>query len=231
MTKVTHQEVNLLGLVELMHRHLTEALFSRVHTDVRNKERQRQWTLKYLVQFWTAVVLRAPVSLTQALNDARGLVTDKVRDTFYPPVESTNEAFFEKCRNLKWQFFHAIYEGFTESILPEAPKNYGSALKHIFERFPDVFVIDGSKCDAIRHRLKLLWKEKSVVLPGAVTAVYDLAHGITRHLVFSADAASHELPRALDVLAGLPKGALVLGDRLYALPKFFRALSENGLWG
>jgi hypothetical protein len=96
MTKVTNQEVNLLGLVELMHRHLTDALFRWVHKDVRSKERQRQWTLQYLVQFWTAVILRAPISLTQALNDARGLVGDKVRDNLYPPVESSSEAFFEQ---------------------------------------------------------------------------------------------------------------------------------------
>jgi hypothetical protein len=231
MTKVTNQEVNLLGLVELSHRHLTDTLFRRVHKDVRSKEQQLQWTLHYLVQFWTAVILRAPVSLTQALNDARGLVGDKVRKDLYPPVEASPEAFFEKCRDLKWEFFHAVYEGFTESILPEAPRTYGTALGKIFEHFPDIFIIDGSKCDAIRHRLKLLWKEKSVVLPGAVTAIYDLARGITRHLLFSVDAAAHELPRAISLLAQLPKGALIIGDRLYALPKFFRALSDNGLWG
>jgi hypothetical protein len=30
------------------------------------------------------------------LNDARGLVGDKVRDNLYPPVESSSEAFFEQ---------------------------------------------------------------------------------------------------------------------------------------
>jgi hypothetical protein len=114
---------------------LTDALFRWVHKDVRSKERQRQWTLHYLVQFWTAVILRAPILLTQALNDARGLVGDKVRDNLYPPVESRSEAFFEKCRDLKWQLFHSVYERFTESILPEAPRNYGTVLGHIFEHF------------------------------------------------------------------------------------------------
>ncbi|HLP15471.1 MAG TPA: hypothetical protein VK141_07275 [Nitrosomonas sp.] len=146
--------------------------------------------------------------INATLNDARGLVTDKVHDTFFPPVESTSEAFFEKCRNFKWQFFHAVYEGFTESILSEAPKNYATALGKIFEHFPAVFVIDGSKCDAICHRLKLLWKEKSVVLPGAITAVYDLARGSTRHVLFDVDAAAHELPRAIGLLATLPIGNL-----------------------
>jgi hypothetical protein len=46
-------------------------------------------------------------------------------------------------------------------------------------------------------------------------------------MLFSVDAVAHELPRAIGLLTELPKGALILGDRLYALPEFFRALSDN----
>lgn len=221
------QRVNLLNMVEIIHRHLTIGLCQRVHREIREKERQRELTLYYLVQFWTAVILRAPASLTAALLGARG----KMRDTIYPRIQTSTEAFFEKCRDLKWQFFKALYEGFTESILPEAPRNYGSVLGDILKRFPEIFVIDGSKLDAIRRRLKLLWKEKSVVLPGSVVAFYDLGRGITRQLLFSADAAAHELPRAIEFLPHIPKGTLILGDRLFALTTFFRKLNENGLYG
>ena len=218
--------VTLLEPVELIHRHLTVGLCRRVHRQVRTKERQRKWTLYYLARFWTAVILRAPASLTQALEDAR-----LGKDGLFPRVRATSEAFFEKCRDMTWQFFLALYQGFTVSIWEEAPKVYAQSLGKVWERFPAIVAVDGSKCDAIRRRLKLLWNEKGVVLPGCLTAFYDLARGITRTVLFSPDAAQHELPRAIAMLKLLPEGSLVIGDRLYGLLEFFRALTGAQLFG
>jgi len=226
LTINANQSVNLLGMVELIHQHLTAGLCRRVHRKVRSKERQKKWTLYYLARFWTAVILRAPTSLTQALEDGR-----QGKDGLFPQVKATSEAFFEKCRDLSWTFFYKLYLGFTESLLPKAPKVYGRSLGAVWERFPEIFLVDGSKCDAIRHRLKLLWNQKGVVLPGCLTAFYDLGRGITRHLVFCPDAAAHELPRAIEILSQLPAGALVVGDRLYGLMEFFRALKKAQLCG
>ena len=218
--------VNLLEPVELLHRHLTVGLCRRVHRQVRTKERQRKWTLYYLARFWTAVILRAPVSLTHALEDAR-----LGKEGLFPRVRASSEAFFEKCRDMSWEFFLALYHGFTESIWEEAPKVYARWLGKVWERFPAIVAVDGSKCDAIRKRLKLLWNEKGVVLPGCITAFYDLARGITRAVLFSPDAAQHELPRAIAMLKLLPEGSLVIGDRLYGILEFFRALTQAKLFG
>jgi Transposase DDE domain len=72
---------------------------------------------------------------------------------------------------------------------------------------------------------------RSRVLPGCLTALYDLYRGITRHLVFHADAAAAELPRATAALDHVPKRTLLLGDRLYGVGTFFWALSERDLFG
>ena len=218
--------VSLLEPVELLHRHLTAGLCRRVHGQVRTKERQRKWTLYYLARFWTAVILRAPVSLTHALEDAR-----LGQDGLFPRVRASSEAFFEKCRDMSWEFFLVLYQGFTESIWEEAPKRYARSLGKVWQRFPAIVAVDGSKCDAIRKRLKLLWNEKGVVLPGCITAFYDLARGITRTVLFSPDAAQHELPRAIGMLKLLPEGSLVVGDRLYGILEFFRALTQAKLFG
>lgn len=221
-----NQVVNLLEPVGLIHRHLTVGLCRRVHRQTRKKERQRKWTLYYLARFWIAVILRAPASLTQALEDS-----PLGKDGLFPRVRATSEAFFQKCRDLSWEFFLALYQGFTESIWGEAPRVYAQSLGKVWERFPAIVAVDGSKCDAIRKRLKLLWNEKGVVLPGCITAFYDLARGITRTVLFSPDAAQHELPRAIAMLKLLPERSLVIGDRLYALMEFFRALTGAKLFG
>jgi len=215
-----------VGVVELIHRHLTAGLCRGVHRKVRSKERQREWTLYALARFWTAVILRAPQSLTQALKDAK-----VGKDGLFPRVRTTPEAFFEKCRDLTPQFFQSLYEGFTHNLWPEAPEIWSRSLGPVWKRFPAIVAVDGSKCDAIGHRLKLLWNEKGVVLPGCILAFYELARGITRAVQFCADAAAHELPRAISMLHLLPAGSLVVGDRLYALPEFFRALSEGHTFG
>ena len=61
-------------------------------------------------------------------------------------------------------------------------------------------VFDGSRLAAIARRLKLLWDERAVVLPGCLLGVYDLGRGLCRALVFDADAAASELKRAVAAL-------------------------------
>jgi hypothetical protein len=85
--------------------------------------------------------------------------------------------------------------------------------------------------DAVAKRLKLLWDVRARVLPGCLTAFYDLYRGIVRHLAFNADAAAAELPRVTAALDQVPTGTLLLGDRLYGVGAFFAALSARGLFG
>jgi hypothetical protein len=77
----------------------------------------------------------------------------------------------------------------------------------------------------------LLWDVRAQVLPGCLTAFYGLYRGIVRHLAFDADAAAGELPRATAALEHVPKGTLLLGDRLYGVGAFFSALSARGIFG
>lgn len=67
-------------------------------------------------------------------------------------------------------------------------------------RFPGLWVVDESRLDATAHRLKVLWKDRSVVLPGALVALYDLVHGVVRALQFDADTAASEHNRAVATL-------------------------------
>ena len=66
----SEQRIELLGTVELLHDHLTTSLCQTVFQQTRTTERERQWSLEALVSFWTEVILRAPQSLTQALQEA-----------------------------------------------------------------------------------------------------------------------------------------------------------------
>src|SRR2546426_6891381 len=94
------------------------------------------------------------------------------------------------------------------------PPRYAADMAPVAARFAALVILDGSRLAAIAHRLKLLWNERAVVLPGCLLGVYDVGRGLCRHLHFSADAAASEMTRAKAALAGLARDTLVLGDRL-----------------
>jgi Transposase DDE domain len=228
MTRPAPQDtrIELLGTVQVLHEHLTASLCRTVFQQTRTTERERHWTLTALAEFWTAVILRAPPSLTQALEEAAAGT-----GAGWPTVHATPEAFCERCQGLHWRFFASLYAAFVAQVLPTAPSCYAQPLQPLRERFAEVWVADGSRLDAVVHRLKLLRDVRAPVLPGCLTAFYELYRGIARALDFDPDAAAGELPRAITALAKVPTGTLVVGDRLYGVGAFFAALTTQGLAG
>jgi DDE family transposase len=218
-------EIDLLRVVDLLHEHLTAPLCHAAFKRVRRTERQRAWTLNALVQFWTAVVLRAPTALSQALADAR-----EGREPMFPRIQASPEAFFQRCRDLRPAFFVEVFERFTARLVDAVPPRYAADLAPLYARFAAVVALDGSRLAAIARRLKLLWNERAVVLPGAVLSVYDLGRGLCRALHFDPDAAASEFARARAVVGTLPANTLVVADRLYGTTAFFELVRAQQCW-
>jgi len=183
--------IDLLRVIDLLESHITPALCRTVFGQVRTSERQRAWTLEALVCVWTAVVLRAATALSQALADSLG-----GRDALLPRIEASPEAFFQRCRDLRPAFFAEVFRRFTARLLQATPPRYAREMAPVYARFAAVVILDDSRRAAIAHRLKLLWNERAVILPGCLLGVYDLGRGLCRQLTFSADAAASEMTRA-----------------------------------
>jgi len=164
--------------------------------------------------------------LSHALADSR-----ERRDPLLPRIEASPEAFFQRCRDLRPAFFAEVFRRFTARLIRAAPPRYAAEMAPVAARFAAIVILDGSRLAAIAHRLKLLWNERAVVLPGCVLGVYDLGRGLCRRLYFHADAAASEMTRAKAALADLARNTLMLGDRLYGTADFFAALAALGCWG
>ena len=218
-------KVNLLKTVQILDKTITSSLCENVFQTVRTSERQRVWSLYALTQFWNAVVIHAPRSLRQALEEASEGKPD------WPGVESSAEAFFQRSQNLSWRFSARLYELFAERIQKIAARSFAEELKGIGLRFPEIRIVDASSLDAIANRLKILWKQESVILPGRIMAAYDLFRGYASILSFSENAMESENKQLQEILAQIPKQALILGDRIYATAKTFGALSQGGRYG
>ena len=220
--------VDLLKVIGLLLNHLTPALCETVFQQQRTIERTRKWTFYAVNVFWAAMIVRHPPSLQHGLDHTR---KGRGRDRLWPRVMATPQAFFQKAQGLRPSLFKATYDAFTRSILPKARPVYASWLGRVRQRFPEVLIVDGSRLDAVCHRLALLRRERAQILPGCLLAFYDLFRGITRQVHFSPHAAAPELPRAQAALRWIAQGALVIGDRLYASVQFFHQLAAHQLYG
>src|SRR3989454_397403 len=218
--------IDLLRVVDLLQEHITPALCRTVFGAVRKTERQRVWPLEAWIRFWTAVVLRAPKALSQALVDSL-----EGRDPTFPRIEASPEAFFQRCRDLRPAFFAEVFQRFTTRLVTAVPPRYAAEVAPVRARFTAIVILDGSRLAAIAHRLKLLWNERAVVLPGCLLGVYDLGRGLCRQLTFCADAAASEMTRAKAAVAALGPDTLILGDRLYGTADFFAAFAHQHCWG
>lgn len=217
--------VDLLGPVRVLHEHLTEALCEQVFEERRVSERRRIWTLTRMAEFWTAVILRAPSSLHQALEEAfHG-------SGGFPQVQASKQAFFERAKGLRWEFFRDLHDRFTQRVLPLCEPSFEAGLQAELDAFEDVLIVDGTTLDRIRHRLKVLWDERSVVLPGKLLVLYDLFRGLPRVLEFQEDAKGHEVPQLTATLDAIAPGTLIVGDRLYCAMTLFGEFETRGLHG
>lgn len=219
--------IDLLTAVGMLHEHLTEALCESVFEEVRGRERRRALLLTTLAQFWTAVVLRAPVSLTAALAEANG--RGGRAGGAYPAVEVSDQAFFQRCESLAPVFFERLFEAFRGRLEAAEPARYGREHGEVLARFGGrVWAVDGSALDPVARRLKALWRDRRVPIPGTLIAFYDVSRGTLARLRYTRELQPQEGPCAREALAGVPAGTLLLGDRLYGTPVFLQAAREAG---
>lgn len=218
--------IDLLGLVEMIRAHLTDTLCEEVFLENRTVERQREWSLHALASFWLAVTIRAPKALRHALAEGRS-----GRDALLPHVETTDEAFFQKCKGMHWSFFAELFARLSARLLGEASVAYGAQAMDLRKHFPEIWAMDGSQLGEVAKRLKILREVKAAVLPGRIFVHYDLFRGVCRTLRFEGNAARNENLLAKEAFDDVPKGTLLLADRLYGMPGYFQELGRRGLWG
>lgn len=224
--KARDPRINLAPVVSLLHRVVTKELCEEVFQDVRSAERRRELSLHSLFFFWTSVVLRAPTSLTLAFEEAQ-----IGADPFVPKLTAKLGSFFERCKTLSPVFFTELYHRFVHLVEKKVTGRFAQSVSHLRETFPTILIIDGSRCDKIAHRLKVLRNVRAAVLPGCLTAVYDLHRGFATRFFFWPDAAMSEFKRAVEVITTLPVGSLLLGDRLYCTIETFLQLRAQECFG
>jgi hypothetical protein len=206
-------------------KYLTEALCSEVFKKTRIAERQRKWTLHGMIWFWIMLLQGPFASQTQALHEAR-----RGKSPWFPNVEATPEAFFQKTQSVRPVFFQNVFRGFNEQLKSESTACYERDLPLRKDLFPDVFVMDGSRLAKVARMLKVARSTTKAIIPGSMEAVYDLRHGTLHELHFDTDGCVGEMVMFEKALESVPKGAMLINDRYYGKPYVWRLLAERELF-
>jgi len=203
--------------------HLTQSLCEEVFAATREQERQRKWTLFAMVWFWIGLLQTRYSSQTRALLEARA------GSPWFPPVDASPEAFFQRAQELRPAFFHNVFHAYTQRLKTEAARSFESELPISARSFPEIFAVDGSRLEKVGRLLKVARRTSKAILPGSMEAVYDLRRGILHELYFDPDGYAAEISLFEKVLPSIPRKALIVNDRYYAKPKIWEAVAAQGL--
>lgn len=220
---MARKHVDLMAAMLLLQRHLTAAVCSEVFETLRDQERSRLWTLEAMLDFWTAVVIRAPKSLREALDECFAA------EGGYPDAGGSRSSFFERAQTLRWHFFRGVFDRFISSLLADCPRTYEQATQAALPAFPEVWVADGSALARVARRLKAVRSVKEIVVPGSIIALYDLFRGIPRRVFFYEKLLGGEAMRLRENAAEIPAGTLVVCDRGYSSLRLLSSLADRGV--
>src|SRR5262245_17076859 len=194
-----------------------------VFREMRTKERARTWTLEAMAKFWIAVVLRAPDSLREALEEAHG------GRSGFPIVESTASSFFERAEGMGWEVFDELFRRFVADVLPESETDFEAELAQELPEFPELWAVDGTSLDRVARRLKAVRGVRAVLIPGSVLAMLDLRRGLLRRVVFRERLVTGEAACLEQELDQIPQGTLLVMDRGFCSLKLLAAIGARGL--
>jgi Transposase DDE domain len=219
------EEVPSSAYLSVIWKFLTESLCEAVFASTRIAERRRKWTLFAMTWFWIALLQSRYTSQTRALLEVmRGALP------LFPKINATPEAFFQKVKNTRPEFFRNLFRSFTDSLESVATACFETQLSISATLFPHIYALDGSRLAKVARMLKVARDTTKAIIPGSMEALYDLRRGILQDLYFDPDGCVGEIRMLVQILDRTVKGALILADRYYAKPAIWRLLEERGLF-
>jgi hypothetical protein len=134
------------------------------------------------------------------------------------PTPVSQQALSERLR----VFPAALFERVLADLLPRLQARWAERQRPLppelawaREHYMAVLAADGSTLDALLRQVGLLRDRQDTPLAGRMTALLDLCSRLPRRLWYEPDAAAHDQRAWPDILAALPRGALLVFDLGY----------------
>jgi Transposase DDE domain len=169
--------------------------------------RDRLLTLPVMLAIVLGLVYRKIAGLSEATRVlwSEGLLWVK-------PLNVTRQALSDRLMNLPARYYAAIFEQvlqhFHAKPLPPAGLS-GNA--DLYERFPALWIADGSTLEELRKRLKIM-SQAGTVLAGRMMVVVELFSHRPVASWYTDDATANDKQWLDDLIAKLPVGGLLVFD-------------------
>ncbi len=148
----------------------------------------------------------------------------------FPRFSLKDDGVYKRLKQASGDTLHRIFEVVTEVLLARRDQTRagGAGGIGLADWASGVFALDEMTLDAVKKRLPSLRQTAEAVLPGKVTALFDVRAQLWRQVLFHEDARQNEKVAARDMLAYVPPGSLLLADLGYFAFAWFDDLTRLG---
>ena len=217
---------------EEVQRLLTEVVHPATYTQMASFTamglRQRILTLPVMVAFVLSLIWRQVGSVSEAV---RVLKRQGMLWTEAQPI--SQQAVSERLRTFPAELFYRV----LMEILPQMHQRWqerqrplSKAMAWALERFPEVWVLDGSTLDALLRKVDLLREGEGPVLAGRIAALVSAASLLPRQIWYEEDSHAHDQTFWERAVESLNKGVLLLFDLGFTNYDWFDRLSLSQIW-
>ncbi|MGH7863194.1 MAG: IS4 family transposase [Candidatus Dormibacteraceae bacterium] len=186
--------------------------------------RERLLTLPVMVALVLSMIWRQIGSVATLLH----LLTEE-GFLWTAPVQVSEQALSQRLR----VFPAALFQQVVRDLLPTLQARWQDRRRPLppelawaRAHYGAVLAVDGSTLDALLRKVGLLRECAETPLAGRMTALLDLCSRLPRQLWYEADAAAHDQRHWPQIVAAIPRGALVVFDLGYTNFARFAELTQ-----
>jgi hypothetical protein len=144
----------------------------------------------------------------------------------FPRYTITDDAVYKRLKKASQDTLKVVFEQVT-NLLQE---RFRKPVENLASFATGVYALDEVTLDEVKKRLPKLREQAQAVLPGKLTALFDLRRQLWSHLEFQDNPHQNEKVAARGMVSHLPKGSLLLADLGYFAFAWFDDLTEQGYY-
>jgi hypothetical protein len=142
----------------------------------------------------------------------------------FPRFTLSDDAIYKRLKNASQNTMKTVFEHVTMLLA----LRFTSPVQPLAVFATGVFALDEMTLDQIKKRLPSLRGKIETVLPGTITALFDIRSQLWRRIEFHESTVQNEKVAARSMLEFIPTGSLILADLGYFAFAWFDDLTDRG---
>jgi hypothetical protein len=214
MTKPNDQ-----GLLDQLERFLREAITSLDPEPAHTRGKPR---ILPALTLWAGLLVCVARGFSSQLELWRLLTRQGLWD--FPRFTVSDDAVYKRLKNAPADTMKTVFKHVTKLL----SFRFNDAVQPLASFAAGVFALDEMTLDALKQRLPSLRGRTEAILPGVISALFDIRTQRWHHLEFHGNTDQNEKVAARAMLEVIPTGSLILADLGYFAFAWFDDLTTRG---